>query len=89
MSEDIEDFEYTPKPAFPGPFRVINLENEGALLRHFIQHIQEVRPNVYVTYNGDFFDWPFVDARLKVYGMDMAYEIGVVLDFSTGEYRAR
>ena len=28
VSEDIPDFEYTPKPAFPGPFEVFNEPNE-------------------------------------------------------------
>lgn len=28
VSEDIEDFEYTPKPEYKGPFKVFNEENE-------------------------------------------------------------
>lgn len=28
VSEDIADFEYTPKPEFKGPFKVFNVENE-------------------------------------------------------------
>lgn len=42
---------------------MINLENEEALLRKFLTHLQELRPHVLVTYNGDFFDWPYVEAR--------------------------
>ena len=30
VSEDIADFEYTPKPEFPGPFTVFNEANECA-----------------------------------------------------------
>lgn len=26
----------------------------------------ELRPQIIVTYNGDYFDWPFVDERAKV-----------------------
>jgi DNA polymerase elongation subunit (family B) len=36
-----------------------------------------VRPSIFVTYNGDFFDWPFLETRAREYGMDMEAEIGV------------
>ena len=29
-----------------------------------------------MTYNGDFFDWPFIEARAAFHGLDMAKEIG-------------
>ena len=46
VSEDVEDFEYTPKPEYKGPFKVINVADEEAVLRYFFSHIQEVpRPN--------------------------------------------
>mgnify|MGYP002387289752 CR=1 FL=1 len=28
-----------------------------------LQYIRESRPLIYVTYNGDFFDWPFIETR--------------------------
>ena len=87
MSEDIEDFEYTPKPHYHGPFTVENLEGEEALLRRFVGHIQELKPQIFVTYNGDYFDWPFIEQRMSAYGMDMAAEIGV--SEIQGEYRGR
>jgi len=87
VSEDIEDFEYTPKAAYTGPFTVANLADEAAALRHFIRHIQELRPQIYVTYNGDYFDWPFLEARMRAHGIDMSAEIGV--SEVQGEYRAR
>ncbi|CAG9957228.1 unnamed protein product [Clonostachys rosea f. rosea IK726] len=34
------------------------------------------RPTVIATYNGDFFDWPFVEARASVNGIDLYQEIG-------------
>ncbi|XP_005403009.1 PREDICTED: DNA polymerase epsilon catalytic subunit A isoform X4 [Chinchilla lanigera] len=40
-----------------------------------------------VTYNGDFFDWPFVEARAAVHGLSMYQEIGFQKD-SQGEYKA-
>ncbi|KAL7994229.1 putative DNA-directed DNA polymerase, family B, ribonuclease H-like superfamily [Plasmopara halstedii] len=89
VSEDIEDFEYTPKEAYPGSFHVFNKENEEQLLKCFFDHVSEERPHIFVTYNGDFFDWPFLDARAQVYDIDMAHELGVSLDERSGEYRGR
>ncbi|KAG9251014.1 DNA polymerase epsilon [Emericellopsis atlantica] len=61
VAEDISDFDYTPTPQYPGPFMIFNEPNEKA-------HIKEARPTVIATYNGDFFDWPFVDARAAEIG---------------------
>jgi len=76
VSEDIADFEYTPKPEYDGPFLVFNEPDEKAVLERFFLHIKEARPTVIATYNGDFFDWPFVEARASVLGIDMYQEIG-------------
>ncbi|KAI8922694.1 hypothetical protein BC831DRAFT_404638 [Entophlyctis helioformis] len=82
VSQDIQDFEYTPKPEFEGHFTIYNAKNE------FIEHIQVARPTVFVTYNGDFFDWPFVEARAKVFSINLFREIGFMKD-SSGEFKAR
>ncbi|KAI9822489.1 MAG: DNA polymerase epsilon catalytic subunit [Pycnora praestabilis] len=76
VSEDISDFEYTPKPEYNGPFLIFNEPDEKAVLERFFLHIKEARPTVIATYNGDFFDWPFVEARASVLGIDMYQEIG-------------
>ena len=76
VSEDIADFEYTPKPEYDGPFLIFNEPNEKAVIERFFLHIKEARPTVIATYNGDFFDWPFVEARASVQGIDMYREIG-------------
>jgi DNA polymerase epsilon subunit 1 len=76
VSEDISDFDYTPKPEYPGPFMIFNEPNEKAVLERFFLHIKEARPTVIATYNGDFFDWPFVEARASFNGIDMYQEIG-------------
>ncbi|KAF1787624.1 DNA polymerase epsilon, catalytic subunit A, C-terminal [Phytophthora cactorum] len=89
VSEDIQDFEYTPKEDYPGPFIVFNEENEEQLLKRFFEHVIEEKPHIFVTYNGDFFDWPFIDTRAQVHGINMAHEIGVSLDERSGEYRGR
>ena len=63
VAADVEDFEYTPKPEFEGPFIIFNEPNEVSLIQRFLDHVIEVKPHIIVTYNGDFFDWSFVEAR--------------------------
>ncbi|KAK3581719.1 hypothetical protein CHS0354_015350 [Potamilus streckersoni] len=88
VSQDVENFEYTPRPEFEGPFTVFNEPDEFSLLQRFFDHILEVKPHIFVTYNGDFFDWPFVEARAAFHGLDMSREIGFQKD-SQGEYKSR
>ena len=76
VSEDIHDFEYTPKPEYNGPFVIFNEPNERGVLERFFEHVKIAKPTVIATYNGDFFDWPFVEARASVNGIDMYTEIG-------------
>ncbi|XP_009955244.1 PREDICTED: DNA polymerase epsilon catalytic subunit A-like, partial [Leptosomus discolor] len=57
VSEDIEDFEFTPKPEYEGPFCVFNEPDEAHLIQRWFEHVQETKPTIIVTYNGDFFDW--------------------------------
>ena len=57
IGADVEDFEYTPKPEYEGPFIVFNEPDEASLIRKFFDHILDVKPNIFVTYNGDSFDW--------------------------------
>jgi len=76
ISADVEDFEYTPKPEFEGFFTIFNEPDERALLARFFDHIKEVKPHIFVSYNGDFFDWPFVETRAAIHQLDMKREIG-------------
>lgn len=87
IAEDIQDFEYTPKPEYPGDFTIFNEPNEKELLNRFFEHIREVKPTVIATFNGDFFDWPFVEARATYHGLDMHKEIGFAKD-AEGEYKS-
>ncbi|KAF7310481.1 DNA polymerase epsilon catalytic subunit [Mycena chlorophos] len=88
VSEDIDDFEYTPKEGYEGPFIVFNEKDEAATIRRFFSHIQEVKPTVMATFNGDFFDFPFLDARAKANGIDMFLETGFAKDLED-EYKSR
>ena len=80
ISEDIDDFEYTPKDEYEGPFVIFNEPNEVSLLRRFFDHVREARPTVIATYNGDSFDFPFVQTRARIHGLDMEQEIGFAMD---------
>ena len=85
VSKDIEELEYTPMSKFPGPFKVMNEKNEEALIRRFMSHIQELKPHVMVTYNGDFFDMPYVETRAMTYGISMYKEIGIRSNRGNGD----
>ncbi|XP_055836278.1 DNA polymerase epsilon catalytic subunit A-like [Solanum dulcamara] len=89
VAEDIEDIEYTPKPEYEGHFKVTNVKNEEGLLRHWFAHMQVAKPGIYVTYNGDFFDWPFVETRATHYGLSLKDELGFSCDKNQGECRAK
>ena len=79
VASDIQNFDYTPKPNYPGPFHIFNELNEKDLLQRFFTEFRKHAPQVVVTYNGDFFDFPYVDARAKLYGMNLYREIGIEL----------
>ncbi|KAK6054966.1 DNA polymerase family B [Cooperia oncophora] len=81
VAAEIEPFEYTPT----------RKSKQGRIF--YIQHPMkqqqsEVRPNIIVTYNGDFFDWPFVETRAQIRGMSMENEIGFAKD-SADEFKCR
>jgi DNA polymerase epsilon subunit 1 len=87
VSEDIEDFDYTPLPEYQGPFTIFNVANERELLLRWFEHLREEKPCVHVTYNGDNFDFPFVDQRARIHGLDLREQIGYWKDMS-GDYRS-
>lgn len=91
VGADIEDFEFSPKPEFEGPFKVINVPDEAALLRAWFAHMRRAKPGVMVTYNGDFFDCPFLEARAARHGLDMPAELGFAMRAEGGgaQWRSR
>ncbi|OCF45186.1 DNA polymerase epsilon catalytic subunit A [Kwoniella heveanensis CBS 569] len=88
VGEDIDDFEYTPKDEYQGEFTVFNEPDEPGLIRRWFEHIRESRPTVMATYNGDSFDFPFVDVRAKIHGISMYDEIGFRPDIEN-EYKCK
>ncbi|EPR78048.1 DNA polymerase epsilon, partial [Spraguea lophii 42_110] len=77
VSEDIRPFEYCPKEDISGKFDIANEKNEELLLLRFLRIIQEKKPNILTTFNGNFFDFPFIEKRLQKYGLDIS-DIGIV-----------
>ena len=77
ISEDIEDFEYAPNEAFKTSITVYNEPDEKSVLIKFLEHIKEVKPFIITTFNGDRFDFPFIEQRMIHHGINMEREIGI------------
>ncbi|KAH0792441.1 DNA polymerase epsilon catalytic subunit A [Histomonas meleagridis] len=75
FSKDIESFEYSPLEYYC-EFTVWNCDDEQSMLNRWLEHIKEVKPHIFVTFNGDAFDWPFVERRMQINGISMYEEIG-------------
>lgn len=56
---------------YPGLTNLDRWYLQKELLVSWFSHMREVKPSIYVTYNGDFFDWPFIQARALHHGMRM------------------
>lgn len=69
-------------------FTIFNEPDEKAVLDKFFSHIRETKPFIFTTFNGDFFDWPFIQDRCKQYDMSLESEIGIVSN-SMGEFLGR
>lgn len=54
-------------------------------MRKFVSHVQELRPHVIVTYNGDKFDWPYVETRCKKYSyLNLYTSLGIRSTIQSG-----
>jgi len=89
VGEDVQDFEYSPKPEYDvGTFKVFNEPDEKSLLVRFFEHIRETKPFIFTTFNGDYFDWPFIQDRAETYQLKMEEEIGIY-NSTNGEIHGR
>ena len=77
VSADIADFEYSPSEEMQGRFSCINVAGERELLLEFFALVRQYRPLLFISYNGDFFDWPFIAARCSAHGLSLLQEAGV------------
>jgi DNA polymerase epsilon subunit 1 len=89
VSEDIYSFTYAPKIEFESDFTVFNEEDEASLLRRFLAEARAAQPRVFVTYNGDAFDWHFVQIRANRLGISILDEIGMSYSTVRGTCRGR
>ncbi|KAI5180633.1 DNA polymerase epsilon subunit 1 [Nematocida sp. AWRm80] len=76
VSENILPFKFQPTTDISGEFEIFNDTTEKAVLERFLEIIHLYKPHVISTYNGDFFDWPFIQARMKYYGMSLSDTTG-------------
>ena len=57
----------------------VQVRNISKLIFYFLQEFsQELKPHVIVTYNGDKFDWPYVEVRCSKYrGINLYSSMGI------------
>lgn len=77
VGADIDAFEYKPRPDFGADIETANLPNERSLILTFFAHLQQLNPHVHCTYNGDFFDFPFVEKRCQILGINFYFGSGI------------
>ena len=77
VSENIEDFTYAPKPEYEGSFIVFNEQDEKAVLERFFTQVRELRTTIISSFNGNNFDWPFLEERAKTYKLSIEKEAGI------------
>ncbi|KAK6090615.1 hypothetical protein P3W45_000338 [Vairimorpha bombi] len=80
VSEDIGTFEYSPKDDMQSIFTIFNMKNEEELLLKFAETVQKHKTHIVTTYNGNFFDFPYIEARMDIYNLSMRELIGFSLE---------
>ncbi|VWU50294.1 DNA polymerase epsilon catalytic subunit A, putative, partial [Hepatocystis sp. ex Piliocolobus tephrosceles] len=82
ISKNIREFLYKPNDEYSGAgsFKIFNEKNEYGLLKRFIEHIKLLKIHIFVTYNGDFFDIPYLYKRCEINNINIKNEIGFVMN---------
>jgi DNA polymerase elongation subunit (family B) len=64
---------------YRGEFHVYNECSEHALLERFVLEVRLAAPRVFVTYKGDYVDWPFVEKLFTSCqaSISMSFQIGL------------
>lgn len=86
ISQDIDNFVYKPTDKYVGEFIIENCIDEKTMLERFYKILYTIKPTIYVTYNGDYFDWPYVKKRSKLYGMNIESLLGIYENIKTNEF---
>jgi DNA polymerase epsilon subunit 1 len=66
-----------------------NEANEKMVLQRFFQLIIDYKPLVITSFNGDRFDWPFIEERCLQQGLNLENAIGIRRSEETQEYYGR
>ena len=71
--QDVTEFTYDPDPTkkeYKCNVKVYNEKTEKNLLERFYDVIYDYKPLIITTFNGDFFDLPFMEERTNFHGMN-------------------
>ncbi|CAA9989020.1 DNA polymerase epsilon, catalytic subunit a, putative [Plasmodium knowlesi strain H] len=87
MSKNIREFLYKPNEEYSGAgtFKIFNEQNEYFLLKRFLEHIRILKIHIFVTYNGDFFDIPYLFRRCEINNLSVPKEIGFIMNYTKQE----
>ena len=77
ISEDITEFNYAPCKDIDYDIVVFNEADEKATIQRFFDEVIRARPMVLTTFNGDNFDWPFIEDRARIHDIDMKSLLGI------------
>lgn len=78
IGSNIVDFTYHATDSMSSKVTVFNEANERDMLIRFTKEIFRIKPLVLTTFNGDFFDIPYIMVRAGKHGMDMTKELGIM-----------
>lgn len=65
-----------------------NEASEKDLLEKFFNIIKDYKPLIVTTFNGDYFDFPFIYDRAKMYEIPLESELGIYKE-DEGQYIGR
>jgi DNA polymerase epsilon subunit 1 len=68
-----------------GYFTIFNEPDEATVIRRFFNEIRNFVPNIIVTYNGDNFDWPFLEQRAAYHNIN-TFDVSKVAKFLRFEH---
>ena len=76
LSKDIEPFDYNPLPGISSEVTIYNEKDEKTCLEKFFKHIKQTKPFIITSFNGDFFDIPFIQKRAANHNLDIKTILG-------------
>lgn len=76
-SKDIREFTFSPTQDQVYDVVIFNELNELKCLEKFFSHIWASKPLILTTFNGDYFDMPFIKKRSQILGIDMEKQLGI------------